>query len=343
MRKRQIALILLLVAVVFTGACGKKKSSAKNMEQLRAEQGIPVRERVLEPETFVQELTYNAPLAGMEESTAQAMVGDIVIKVNAKIGDRVTKGQIIMSFPQNTPAAQYEQASTAVAAQKQVYDRMKRLFDQGAISQQDLDNVETGYKVSKANLEASEQMINVRAPISGIITAIMVQPSEKVFPGKDLFTVATSNGYKAVLMVPDTEVHKLRIGTAAKAQIGDIVLTGRVSQISMAVDQQSKAVRVEAVFPGMNKAVSYGSTARVMLNVTSKPNCIVVAREHIVFENGSAYVWVSENGRAQKREVTTGIDDQLRYEILTGLASGDKLITEGINLLSENSMIRVID
>lgn len=335
--------MLTLVAMVFTIACGKKKSNTKNMEQLRAEQGVPVRERVLEPETFVQELTYNAPLGGMEESTAQAMVSDIVLKVNAKVGDRVSKGQIIMSFPQNTPAAQYEQASTAVAAQKQVFDRMKRLFEQGAISQQDLDNVETGYKVSKANLDASEQMINVRAPISGIITAILVQPSEKVFPGKDLFTVSSTSGYKAILMVPDTEVHKLKIGSPAKAQIGDIVLSGRVSQIALAVDQQSKAVRVEAVFPGLNKAVSYGSTARVMVNVTSKPNCIVVAREHIVFENGSAYAWVNTNGRAQKREVTTGIDDQLSYEITSGLAPGEKLITEGINLLSDNSIIRVID
>jgi multidrug resistance efflux pump len=61
---------------------------------------------------------------------------------------------------------------------------MQRLFAQGAISQQDLDNVETQYKVSKANLEVSDKMINVRAPISGIITAMNVNRVKELIQEK---------------------------------------------------------------------------------------------------------------------------------------------------------------
>lgn len=339
--KRIILLALIILVGVF--ACGKKNSDSKNMEQLQKEQGIPVRVKTMEAETFTQELRYNAVLGGSEESTAQAMVSDIVLQIHARVGDRVSKGQLIMSFPQNTPAAQFEQASTAFNAQKQVYERMQRLFAQGAISQQDLDNVETGYKVSQANLAASEQMIKVRAPIDGVITNIFVNTAEKVFPGKDLFTISGTGGYKAVLMVPDSEVIKLRVGTPAVGVVGEQSIKGKVSQIGMALDPNTKAVRVEVIFPGMNKNISYGSTAQVSLTVLSKPNVLVVQRAHIVSENDARYVWIAEGDRARRVEIMTGLDNQLEYEVTSGLAVGDALITEGINQMSENALIRVVE
>jgi len=210
--------IILICVVLLLSACGKKGEVGKNMEQIQREQGIPVRVRTVEAGTFTQELNYSATLGGREESTAQAMVSDIVTSIKAKVGDRVTAGQIIVTFPQNTPAAQYVQASAAFNAQKQAYERMQRLFSQGAIARQDLDNLETGYNVAKANLEAAEKMINVRAPISGVITKIMVNPAERTYPGQDLFTVSSTNGFKATLMIPDTDVSKLRVGTPATAK-----------------------------------------------------------------------------------------------------------------------------
>ncbi|MDD4310238.1 MAG: efflux RND transporter periplasmic adaptor subunit, partial [Candidatus Cloacimonetes bacterium] len=250
MKKTSILLIIVLLSLVF--GCGKKKDYSKTAEQIRKEEGIPVRVITVEPTTFTKSLRYNATLTGMEESTATAMVGDVIVKITAKVGDRVNKGDVIVSFPLNTPAASWEQATSAFNSIKTVYERMQRLHTQGAISEQDLDNVETQFKVSKANLDASEQMINVRAPLSGVITAMLVNPSEKVFPGKELFTVASTGGYKAVIMVPESEIGMLKKGSKVTAKWLNETIQGRISQVSLAMDKDSKAFRVEAVFPGMN-------------------------------------------------------------------------------------------
>jgi len=340
--KRYLTLVLAFTLLLLF-ACGKKKDTTKNMEQIQNEEGIPVRLTTVEPTTFHEELTYNASLNGIEESTAQAMVSDIVTKINAKVGDRVNKNDIIMSFPSNTPAAQWEQATTAFNSIRTVYERMQRLFAQGAISQQDLDNVETQFKVSKANLEASEQMINVRAPISGIITAVLVNPSEKVFPGKELFTVASTGGYKAVLMIPDTEIGKVKKGAKATATWLDNTLTGRVSSIALAMDMNSKAFRVEISFPGYNPKVNFGVTADVSIEILSKPNVIVINREQMFSENGNTYVWLNEGGKAVKRAIETGLDNALFFEVTKGLNPGDSLISEGMNMLTDNAKLRVIE
>lgn len=340
---RKYIIIISLIALLFAlGACGKSKEQSKTMQQIQETEGVPVRIQTVDTETFVQQLRYNASLSGKQESTAQSDLSEVVSQIHAKVGDRVSKGQLILSFPTTAPAAQYEQAATAFAAQQTAYQRMQRLYESGAISKQELDNVETMYKVSKANLESSESMIKVRAPISGILSALHVSQSDKVYPGKDLFTVSATDGYKAVMMVPTQDAPQIKKGSLATAEVNGEILKGRITEVGMAPDPMLRAVRVVATFNGMNRKISFGSTATVNIDVFSKPNCIVVNREHLSFENGNAYVWVAENNRSVRKEVTLGLNDQLHYEVLTGLNEGDQLIIAGMNLVSEDGLIRIM-
>ncbi|MDZ4120855.1 MAG: efflux RND transporter periplasmic adaptor subunit, partial [Candidatus Cloacimonadaceae bacterium] len=327
------------------GACGKKETDNRNIEQIQADQGIPVRQEEVKSTTFRQELSYKATLRGMEESSAKAMVSDVVVAVNARIGDRVKSGQTIVQLPQNTPAAQFEQATTAFNTTKQAYERMQRLQAQGAIAQQDLDNMEAQYKVSKANLDASRKMVEVTAPIDGIITNMMVGVSDHVNPGMDLFTVANTSRFKATLWVPETEIKHLRVGTAARAMWNEESITGRVTQIALALDPGTKAFRVEAEFANTNRKFAPGITVDVKLEVFSKANVVVVERQYIVTQSGnnSSFVWVNQDGQAAKRAVTLGLDNQLEFEVVSGLAPGEKLITQGIHQLTENAKLLVIE
>ncbi|MBW6514272.1 MAG: efflux RND transporter periplasmic adaptor subunit [Candidatus Syntrophosphaera sp.] len=340
---KKLMLIGLITAALLIGACGKKNETGKNIEQIQREQGIPVRVRILELERFTRELDYNAALGGREESTASAMVSDFVTSVKVRVGDRVSAGQLVLTFPRNTPAAQYEQASAAFEATRKAYERMSNLFAQGAISRQDLDNVETQYKVAQANLEASSQMINVTSPISGVVTNIMVNTGDKTYPGQPLFTVSSTNGFKARLMIPAQDIQLLKPGTPATAIWGDQTLKGSVSRIALALDPYAKAVPVEVTFPGANPRISFGSTAQIKLLTLARENVILVNREHMISENDTKYVWVNENNHAVKRGIETGLDNQLQYEVVSGLEPGEALIVEGLSLLDDSALIRVID
>ncbi|MCB5245997.1 MAG: efflux RND transporter periplasmic adaptor subunit [Candidatus Cloacimonadaceae bacterium] len=342
MKRKYILILVLTLTLLFSG-CGRKKSQFKTLQQIQQEQGIPVRVKTVELETFVQELIYNAALSGREESSGQALVSEVVNSVKAKIGDRVTAGQIIVTFPRNTPSAQYEQALTAYNAAKTTYERMRNLYANGAISRQELDNIETQFKVTEANLNASDKMINVRAPISGIITSISVSPGERSYPGQNLFTISTTNGYKAKIMVADKDALKLKIGTPATATWENITLTGNISKISLALDPYQKAIPVEVTFPSKGHSIRFGSTAQIKLQVLAKPNCIVVNREHIVNENDKQFVWINQNNYAIKREITTGLDNQLQFEVISGIEPGEQLIVEGMSLLTDKALIRVIE
>lgn len=340
---KKITIITIICLGLLLGACGKKGQQGKSMEQIQKEEGIPVRIITVAEDSFSEELTYNAVLGGSSDSFGISMLSDVVAGVHAKVGDRVSAGQVIVSFPRSTPTAQFEQASTGHDAARQVFERMKKLHAEGAISQQDMDNVETQYKLAKANMESSRKMINVTAPLSGVLTSVAVAPGEMSFPGQILFQVSATAGYKAKFNVPDKVARNLKVGTAATATVGDIVLNGKISKVSLALDPQTQGVPIEVSFPAGGQRVSYGVTVRVKLQTQSRDGVIVVNREHITQENGKKYVWVAQKGHAVKREIETGMDNQVRFEVVSGLEPGDLLITEGITLLSENALVKVIE
>ena len=78
------------------------------------------------------------------------------------------------------PSVQYSQAKAAYELAKKTYERMKDIYQSGGISKQQLDQVHTNYEVSKANWNAVQQLINVRAPITGYVTAINVHETDNV-------------------------------------------------------------------------------------------------------------------------------------------------------------------
>lgn len=343
MRKKRIYLILALGILMMFSACGKKQEEAKSLDQLHDELGIPVRAKEMMPTHFEQYLRYNATMNGIEETTAQAMLSDVVTEIKVKIGDRVNKDDVIITFPQNSPSAQYQQAKTAFESIEAIHDRMSRLKDQGAISQQDFDNVDTQYKVAKANLASSEQMIFVRAPISGVVTNIMVNTSDRTYPGQDLFTVRSTDGYKATIMIPESEISRIKKGATVRATWGDVSINGRVTAIAMAMDPMRKAFRVEATFPGFRRDLNFGVTAELGMLVESKKDVFVLDRQNIIRQNGEHYVWIADGTAAKKVKVSTGLSDLLCYEITEGLTEGDMVITEGLRSLTEGAKIRIIE
>ena len=114
-------------------------------------------------------LTYNAILSGIKESSASAMVGGRIEKVLVKVGDFVNKDQVIITFPMDSPTTQYYQAKVAFENSQSTFERYQKLFEVGGISAQDLDNVKTQYEVNKANWDTVKKMVKVLAPISDML------------------------------------------------------------------------------------------------------------------------------------------------------------------------------
>ena len=342
MKKTIITLISTLFVGLFVVGCGSEQES-RNMEQIYAEDGVPVRIETINTTGFSSELEYNAVLTGIKESSAYAAVADKIDRINYKVGDCVEKDAVVLTFPTDNPSAQYFQAKVAYENAETTFERMRGYYEVGGLSKQDFDNARTSYEVAKANWDAVSQSVLVKAPISGILTRVNVVESENVHKEDELFVISQINRLKARIWVSDKEIIHFEKGQRAFARWNGDKLEGRVVQVNMSMNRDRRAFGVVIEFENPNAAIRCGVTAKVSVATYQDTDAIVVERKNVTKEGDMNYVYIADNGVARKKPVTLGRNGGLQVEILEGLDAGETLITEGQMHLEDGKKIRIIE
>ena len=336
-------LLLTVFSLALLSACSEEEQAARSMEQIYAEEGVPVRVRTLAQQPFVTSLTYNAVLTGIEESSALASVGDKVDKIYVKVGDYVKKDDILLMFPTDNPAAQYFQAKVAFENSEKAYQRIENLYKTGGISKQQLDNAMTNYEVSKANWDAAQQTVMVKAPISGYVTSVNVRESDNVKKDKELFTISQMDRMKAKIWIAEKEANDVHKGLKAHAEWNGIRIDGRVVEVDMALNQMKQAFGATVEFNNPEKILKFGITVAVSVQTYENPQTIVVERKNLMQDAQGFYAYVVREGKPEIVRVRIGKASQLDVEITSGLKAGDQLIIEGQMLLAPDSKLKIIE
>jgi len=340
MKRIGLAVTLSLIALLSWG-CSDGETNERSMEQIYAEEGVPIRTALVEPAAFSSSFEYTAPLTGVKESSAFAAVSDKIDRIHYKVGDHVEKDAVVISFPTDNPAAQYYQAKVSFENAEASFERMQSYYEAGGLSRQNLDNARTSYEVARANWDAVRQSVKVRAPISGVLTSVVVRESDNVQKDDELFTVARVDRLKATVWVAEHQVGDIEIGAEAAADWQGHELRGSVVQVDLSMNQQRQAFAVVVEFDNPSMKVKPGVTADISLTSYTADNAIKVARKDILTDAAGPYVFIIDGDVAVKRPVTLGRSSDIDAEIIAGLSEGDVLVTEGQLLLADGKKVRL--
>ncbi|QEN07079.1 efflux RND transporter periplasmic adaptor subunit [Oceanispirochaeta crateris] len=334
-------IMLLILSIV---SCQKQDQEVlKNIEEIHKENGIPVNIRVVNPQDFSTYLSFTSSLKGIKESTGSSMVSDTVEEILVSVGDYVHKDQAIIRFPKNNPASNYYQAQAGYNAAEQAFKRIENLYNSNGISRQTYDDTKTQYEVQKANWIAVNDMLEVKAPISGYITRLNIKASDNVRAGDQLFTVSNYDELTTIVWVSDHEIRQIAKGQRATANWEGLSLSGIVTQVDLAMDSEQKAFAVHVKFSNVEHAVPSGVTANVNIETMLIPNALVVHRNEILKNQNEWFVYLDQDGYAKKQIIQTGLRQGMYYEVLSGLSPKDKLISQGVNLVKDESLLLVVE
>ncbi len=347
--RRSISAIIMLLIVILTAGCMKEeKEPAKSMEQLRIENGVPVKVKAIGTTSFSKSLHYYATLKGIKESIKGSSVGDKVLKINAKAGDEVKQGQIVIEFPNDIPKLGYRQMEIGLKTIEKTYNRMQHLLKAGDISQQQFEEVETQYLINKENFAALNRSLYVESPIDGTITDIFVSEGDIIvsdMPGKPipLFKVAQLNKMIAKVWITTDEIAGVRKGTTASTEVNGTTISGRITGIALSLNKRHQAFSVEITFDNPKRLLQSGTTIDIKLRTYNNPNAIIIPRNLIKRHSGRDYVFTADNGKARKRYVTLGEGNGMEIEIADGLKENDMLITEGASMVGDGTKIKIVE
>ena len=348
MRKKYFIAAVCLLILALAG-CSKEETVAKedtSVETLQQKKGFPVRVTEIKREDLTKWDEYTGTLSGFEEVSVFGLLGDNYSKVNVAIGDVVKKNDVLAEFPSNNPQANYNQAKIGFETTEKTYERMKRVYESGGISRQQLDEIEAQYKISKANFNSTKQLVKVISPSSGVVADVFFNMGDKNDPGKPFCKIIKTSKLKTSIFIEEEKIKNYEKGQEVRIKwdgLKEKEFKGLINKISMSSNPVARGFSVEVTVDNDKDELMPGIFVYVYTKVYNKADAIAIPRDAIFREGGKDYVYVADNGTAVKKQVVKGGNNGNLIEITGGLKPGDKLISEGRSLLKEGAKVRIVE
>jgi membrane fusion protein, multidrug efflux system len=187
----------------------------------------------------------------------------------------------------------------------------------------------------------------VKSPISGTVTSIPGEVGATISPAVPVATVSKVDSLEISTGVSERYIAKVRRGQKALVELEaypDLRFEAFVSEISPVVDPVTRSMAVTLAFREQDKRIKAGMFAKVRIIVEDKERIVKIPSECLINRYGVPYVFVvSEDGRAEAREVVPGIQIDDKLEVVRGLAPGETVVIRGQTLLEDQAKVRIID
>ena len=285
-------------------------------------------------------------------------------------GDRVSRGTVLVRIRSAEYEDKVRQASSqagaaeAVALKAQLdFDRAKRLYDSQSITKPDFDSARAQYDATQEQLKSARALTSeaevalrdtsLNAPFDGDIVKKSVELGAFVGPGASVFAVASTDTVKIVVGVPDTAVRSIKVGQAVEVAIDAFptrTFRARITRMSSAADAVTRNFDVEVAIPNRDHLLKVGMIGSLQLSnteTTNQTSTLLVPLSSIVQAKDGKYgvfvVSSSNSGEiARLRGVEVGGVSGTQIAIKGGLASGERIITTGANLLKDGQRVEVL-
>ena len=323
-------------------ACSSKKSA-----EVAAEPVVEVKPKVTTSVVHIQAVDQQSVFTGNVEGYA---VNNItpqqprrITRLLVDVGDRVTAGQKVAELDNAALAqakAQYENT-------KANYERSNELYQFGGESKANWEAMKTSYEVAKSTYENLLENTTLVSPISGVITARNYDIGD-MCGGQPIFVVQKINPVKIKISVSESLYTHIKKGMEVEVEFDALPeqkFTAKVSRITPSIDPSTRTFPVELVLANAKEIVKPGMYARVTMNYGTRQS-IVVPDMAVVKQLGSGnrYVYVhKQDGTVAYSKVELGRRMGDKYEILSGIADGDEVVTSGQIALKDGIAVEVVN
>jgi membrane fusion protein (multidrug efflux system) len=277
----------------------------------------------------------------------------VVSEVNAVVrslpfqeGSAIGKGQVIAQLDDREIRADAERTSALVAQEQSNYERAKKLVESQAISTQELETARADFAVAEANEALARARLDktrITAPYNGVIGRRRVSPGAFLRVGDLITEIARVDVVKVAFSAPERYVGRMRVGSpvviATPAYPGE-TFRGRVSVVDPILDPRTRTIQIVAEFPNSGRRLKPGMSADVAVAISERAGALLVPDEAVFAEGNQVFVYkLNADSTVARAAITIGSRDSSQVEVLTGLASGDRIVRAGHQKLFDGAKV----
>lgn len=362
-----LKVIATAVAVLFINACSDSAAAPSDTDNAER---IP---RVLTVTTEVEQVTltrsYAARTQGSKEVTVRARSTGQLQSREYTEGQLVKPGDLLFTIEPDKykvelqrAEAELQRAEAERADAERQWQRIQRLFAEGAVSQRDRDQGLANVELAQANYAAAQAdveqaRINLRytqveSPIAGIASRESVSVGNIVNSGDDLTHIVQLDPLYVYFAVPQNDIAAQYL-LASASPVADDALTdkglkaqiergngqtfehsGHIDFVSRTVDSETGTINVRAQIPNPAAEILPGQFTRVNLPEINIDDAIAIPQRALVQSAQQSIVYiVNDQQQIELREVVVGPRVGDRFIIQQGLAANEQVVVEGLAML----------
>src|SRR6266478_2936023 len=341
MSYRALAVLLILAA---PAAC--KKANSAGGGPGGGGFAMPVEVALAIRDTVVDAIAATGQIEAIQSIELRPEVSGRITDILVREGQEVGDGTPLFKVDDAELKAQVAQAEADRQMARQALVRTKPLIAQGAASTSDLEQAQAKSQSADANYDLLKTRLDrtvVRAPFAGVTGRRLVSIGTYVSSQTPLITLQSVNPQHASFDVPERYADRLRRGQLVSFQVAALPgknFSGEVVFVDPVVSLPDRTILIKARVPNNEHQLQAGMFIEARLATNIRPNAVVVPEDAVLPLQGSTFVWMVKDGKADRRQVSLGVRTAGWAEIMGGgVEAGDQVVVGGAERLFPNAPV----
>jgi RND family efflux transporter MFP subunit len=323
-----------------------------------------------------EKVSLTGSLRAKEQVDVSPKIAGRLVSMLVDTGHPVAQGALIAQIEDDEIRQQVERSKAAIAvveatiAQREAelgnakveLERKKQLVDAGVLSRMELDALEMRHRVAisqvelaraqKRQSEAERRELDIRqsqtriySPVTGLVAKRHAHPGAMITPGTSIVTVVSVSPMVIEAKASERDIARVKRGLPVTVTVDSLPgqrFTGRIMRISPLLDAQTRNGLVEIEIPNRGGTLKGEMFARVELDLGGSRETTLLPRDALVYRGDQPGVYVIESEKAKFIALETGMTQEDKVEVISGLKAGDAVVTRGSNLLKDGDRVRVM-
>ncbi len=334
--------VLLLCSTILLTACSDEKEAPKK----KPNKPLTVEVHVAATEKVSRTVEVTGSLLPYEVTEIHPEASGLITGIYFTEGAYVSAGKVLATIKDDDLRAQLNKLKVQERTAQQTAERYKSLLEISGVSQQDYD-----IKVLERNslladmqiLRAQLVQTKIIAPFSGKVGLRNISKGAYVTPQTAVTTLRKVDKLKLDFTVPEKYGALMAKGNPVYFTIDnmDKKFLATVIATENFITEATRSLNVRAVVASANAELVAGQFAKIEIPLGNASEAYMIPSQAIIPRARNKEILLLINGKAEIREITTGIRDSARVEVLTGIKAGDSIITTGLMSIKPGAAVNV--
>jgi multidrug efflux system membrane fusion protein len=374
--------IVVIAAVYFWRSAATNGTEAQAPAQQQARGGgrhgmrggalAPVQAATATSESVPRYLTGLGTIAAANTVTVRSRVDGQLLAIHFQEGQQVKAGDLLAEIDPSQFKVALAQAQgqlakdqATLANARRDLARYQQLVKTNLVSRQELDAQQALVSESAGTVKADEASVasaqlqldwsRITAPIDGRVGLKQVDVGNQISSGDTtgIVVLTQTHPIDLVFTLPESEIATVvkaqKAGNALSVEAWDRtnklkLSTGSLLSLDNQIDATTGTIKLKARFANVDDALFPNQFVNARMLVDTQQNAVVIPTSALQMGNEGNFVWVlNSDNKVSKHLVTTGIQDSQKVVISAGLSAGDRVVTDGIDRLTEGAKVEVVE